>query len=391
MRTSLLWAVVGAPAIVLSLLSGACGSDGALGRSSSPDASLVDRVAAAPTPASGDGGASDADAEPPEPPCPDAGAGAPQELRCTGLYARWSDKTIAPDVRAYAPAVQFWSDGAEKQRWLYLPPGQPIDTTDMDDWVFPVGTKAWKEFRIGGKRIETRIYWKKSAATWVRTVYRWSADGETSATRLDTGATNVVGSYEIPQSIDCDQCHAGKKDRLLGVEAVNLGLAGASGVTLESLATEGRLSTAPPATTITLPNDVTGVAPAALGWMHANCGSCHARSVLAAAFQTGMFTRITVPQLFPDGGAPSVKDLDTYATAAGIDATQPAFVPLGMKRIAPGDADRSLVAYLAGRRDDDAGADSGTGQMPPLVTHVVDDAGVGSVRAWINAMPDGGL
>jgi hypothetical protein len=29
----------------------------------------------------------------------------------------------------------------------------------------------------------------------------------------------------------------------------------------------------------------------------------------------------------------------------------------------------------------------GTGQMPPLVTHIVDDAGVKAVTDWINAMP----
>ena len=30
-----------------------------------------------------------------------------------------------------------------------LPDGAQIDTASMDDWTYPVGTKAWKEFRVG--------------------------------------------------------------------------------------------------------------------------------------------------------------------------------------------------------------------------------------------------
>jgi hypothetical protein len=351
------------------------------------DASSADRVIAVP-----EAGGDVAVDAPAEPPCADAGGAAPQELRCTGLYASFAQKTLAPGVRPYAPAVPFWSDGAEKERWLYLPPGTTIDTSNLDEWVFPVGTKVWKQFSIGGVRIETRLFWKVDPTRWVRTTYRWSADGQTSATRLDLGQKDVVGSYEIPQAIDCDTCHVGKKDRLLGVELVNLGLPGATGVTLADLADGGLLTAPPPATTITLPNDVTGVAPAALGWLHANCGSCHARSTDATAFFTGFYARLTAAQLFPDGGAASVTSLDPYATTANVAATQPQYTPLGFPRIAPGDADHSLLAYLAGRRDTpDAGADAGSGQIPPLLTHVVDDAGVGKLRAWINGMPEGGL
>jgi hypothetical protein len=388
---------LGAIAFVPGLAAfAACGEDGAA-RPNAADASLVDRVRA-------EAGAGDESADafgeaasdaPIEPPCADAGASAPQDLRCTGLYASWSAKTLAPGVRAYAPAVPFWSDGAAKERFVYLPPGQTIDTSDMDDWVLPVGTKLWKEFRIGGTRIETRIYFKIAPATWSRTTYLWSSDGETSATRLDTGARNLAGTtYEIPQAIDCDQCHAGKKDQLLGFDAINLGLPGASGVTLAVLAAEGKLSSAPATTALAIPNDVTGVAPPAVGWLHSNCGSCHARYPLAAAFATFMYTRLTVAQLYPDAGAATVKALDVYATTAGVDATQPAYTGLGMKRLAPASADTSLVAHLAGRRDPldgGASADAAAGQMPPLASHVVDDAGVAALRAWINAMPDGGL
>ena len=130
--------------------------------------------------------------------CPVGDAGEALDLKCTGLYSDWATKTISADVQEFVPGLQLWSDGAEKERWIYLPPGtdggkQPIDTADMDEWMFPVGTKLWKEFRspIGSSTtsLESRraSCGSRAASTWYRTTYRWSADGETSATELTKG------------------------------------------------------------------------------------------------------------------------------------------------------------------------------------------------------------
>ena len=54
-----------------------------------------------------------------------------------------------------APTEALWSDGAVKRRFIYLPPGTTIDTTNMDEWVFPVGTKFWKEFSVDGRKLRT--------------------------------------------------------------------------------------------------------------------------------------------------------------------------------------------------------------------------------------------
>jgi len=85
----------------------------------------------------------------------------PQRLSKTGLFSDISSGTIADGVSAYRPQFQLWSDGAEKRRWIALPPCTTIDTSDMDDWEFPSGTKVWKEFGIAGKRIETRLLIKQ--------------------------------------------------------------------------------------------------------------------------------------------------------------------------------------------------------------------------------------
>src|SRR5262249_29220815 len=103
----------------------------------------------------GDGGEPEEGA-PDGPPAPDP----PPTLSATGLYSDIGSFTIAPGIREFAPTYTLWSDGAEKRRWVYLPPGQKIDDSDMDHWSFPMGTKLWKEFRFSGNRVETRLIYK---------------------------------------------------------------------------------------------------------------------------------------------------------------------------------------------------------------------------------------
>jgi hypothetical protein len=72
------------------------------------------------------------------------------ELRCTGLlYSDWPGRTLRCGVEPYEPAYQLWSDGAGKQRYVWLPPGGKIDVKDPNDFVFPIGTRFWKEFYAG--------------------------------------------------------------------------------------------------------------------------------------------------------------------------------------------------------------------------------------------------
>src|SRR5882672_4590761 len=66
----------------------------------------------------------------------------PTTLDCTGLYSALETKELAAGVRAYAPAVPLWSDGAAKRRFISIPAGQKIDASDPGEWKFPVGTKV---------------------------------------------------------------------------------------------------------------------------------------------------------------------------------------------------------------------------------------------------------
>src|SRR4051794_37955716 len=75
----------------------------------------------------------------PDETCVDPVEGAPTDVFCIGLYANHDPNQHAKTAVAYLPGVTFWSDGAEKQRFFYLPPSSKIDTTNMDAWKFPVG------------------------------------------------------------------------------------------------------------------------------------------------------------------------------------------------------------------------------------------------------------
>jgi hypothetical protein len=313
--------------------------------------------------------------------------GEPTDLSCTGLYSDWDAKTVAPGLVQYAPGLLLWSDGAAKTRWISLPPGTQIDTSNMDEWTFPVGTKIWKEFRLpigdGGAetRIETRLLWKLPPDTWYRTTYRWSDDGTSSATELTTGELDAGGTgYEVPNQIRCNECHIGRLDGVLGFEAVSLAAPGATGFTVDKLLDAGLITTAPDAS-LAIPGDPS--AAAALGWLHANCGTaCHTGNGLAGA--TGFYMRLDVATLT------SVETTNAYQTGWNVP-TVGFFIPDASTtyRLHACDPSTSCVYYRAGHRDGVGGTPAGT-QMPPVDSHQVDTVDLASIAAWLDEDCDGG-
>lgn len=337
---------------------------------------------------SADGGAGDADAATVDG-CAVGASGEFTDLSCAHLYSDWASKAVYGDVVPYDPGLHLWSDGAEKSRWVHLPAGAKIDTTNMDEWLFPIGTQLWKEFSmpVGGDaaaptRIETRLLWKQAPGTWYRTTYRWSADGTTSATELTGGELDAGGTgYEVPTQDECNSCHNGRVDGVLGFEAVSLASPGATGLNMQALVAQGLL-TSPPVANIVIPGNATE--QAALGFLHSNCGTaCHNSGNGGAAF-TGFFMRLDV------GTLGTVQSTNAYTTGWNQQTFGFQIFDASVTyRIHACDLPSSCVYYRASRREGVDGTPPGI-QMPPIDSHKVDDVDMAAVAAWINQGCDAG-
>ena len=262
---------------------------------------------------------------------------APEKLSQAGLYQDFKNKIPAAELQPYSPRFPLWSDGLEKSRWIRLPGA--VDKTDPEAWVFPDGTELWKEFRAGGKRIETRRMRKNGEADWEFASYVWNAD-ESEATLAPTeGLPNVYPltptvAHDIPSEGQCRYCHQRFGDPVLGFSEVQLG---------------------------------SHAAPFALGYLHANCASCHhpegragftehylqLPAVDVALEQTPAFlSSVNVPTVnFPIPGVPR-----TY-------------------RVLPGHPEQSALIYrltLAGPQ-----------HMPSLGTKIPDVVAIEKLREWV--------
>jgi len=321
-----------------------------------------------------DAGTDAADAGPD--PCAEAGVPA-STLACTGLYANFATKEIAPNALSYTPASLLWSDGAQKQRWIELPPNTQIDITNPDEWTFPVGTKLFKEFRVDGQRVETRMFQKTTSDFWVYATYAWSPDA--SSAPVNYGGPVPVGTdggtWNIPTNDDCAECHRGRQDRILGFEEVSLGLPTAQGLTLAELVEQGLVTPTPASTSLTIGDDGTGLNAQAMGWIHVNCGvTCHNSNPAAAGYGAGMLLRLHPAQL--DGTPPSLTTWDILSTTVNVLGVSGSVA--GETRIIPGDPADSALYQLMDER--------GELQMPPIASLIVDTSDVAVVGAWIQAM-----
>lgn len=306
--------------------------------------------------------------------------GPPERLAETGLYADFATRRVAADVLAFSPQYPLWTDGAAKRRWIRLPPGSTIDASDIDQWVFPVGTQFWKEFAFE-RTVETRYMELGRDGRWRYAAYVWSADGRdaTLAPELGVrGACDVGGGvrHDIPGRLDCLACHAGTPNEVLGFSALQLSSARdpqalhalepeAGSVDLAALVERGLVRNLAPEFVVHAPRFVaeTERERAALGYLHGNCASCHnARGPLA-----NLDLDLSVSLARADELAPALR------TTLEVPARFQGAAPL---RIAAGAPERSLLVQRLATRNPLL-------QMPPLGTHVIDSQAVALLTQWI--------
>ena len=320
-------------------------------------------------------------------PLPAAGATAaapalPQHLRDTGLYVAGSTTTVRADVLAVTPLYPLWSDGAAKQRWLSLPPGTFIDASRPDAWVFPPGTRLWKEFAHGGRRVETRYIERRADGRWRYAAYVWNEDGSDAVLAPATGLPALAvaqapgGRYAVPSRNDCLACHESAATPVLGVSAVQLAAVHDAaaveprGPDLNALLQRGWLRRLPQTLLAQPPRLAAASASerAALGYLHANCGHCHNDNGAPAPVPLVLAQRV--------GDAAASRARVLASTVGATSRFRSAALPGLTQIVAPGrPASSLLVARMRSRH--------AVLQMPPLGTALPDPEGLALVERWI--------
>ena len=278
------------------------------------------------------------------------------------LFAAGVDGPYAAGVLTYSVRHPLWTDGAEKQRHLRLPPGGTIDTSEPDHWAFPEGTRVYKEFLVDGVPVETRLLWKTGPTVddWVYVSYRYRPDGS-DADPVPDGEADVRGTtHDVPDQAGCFDCHRGGGDFVLGIGALQL-----DRVTFDRWVGEGVLP--PEAPWEEPPGDETE--RAALGYLHGNCGHCHGEVHPLARMRQ---MRLRLPVGLADADAAPAR-----TTTVGQGAQH--LIEGTDTLVVAGEPDRSQVYVRMGLRD--------ILQMPTRGTEEVDDAGRAAVAAWILAGP----
>jgi len=268
----------------------------------------------------------------------------------------------------------FWSDGAQKERYIGLPNGTTITRNAEDDWEFPSGTVIVKNFRLNGDLVETRHLMRHPDGIWAGYTYEWNAQ-QTEATRVKGGKTIFSNGQDwiFPSESQCLECHTSSAGFALGPETAQLNRVftyPSTGRIANQLETIDHvlMFTAPLPTPVqssprlTSPTDSTAdIADRARAYLHTNCAQCHR----------------------PGGPTPSTMDLryDTLFSNTNSCDTLPLEGDLGItnaRLIAPGDPARSLIVSRASRRDSHG--------MPPLGSNLIDNTGVDLLTNWINGL-----
>lgn len=308
----------------------------------------------------------------------------PRWLEETGFVLDPATGEPQGDLLSYSPQYPLWTDGAVKRRWVRLPAGSAIEGSDPDAWIFPVGTKLWKEFAHGGRRVETRVLERLADGSWSFAAYVWDAAQERAELAPERGLRGAFVApdgvaHDVPGRADCLSCHGNGATPVLGFSTLQLSpdrdplaphaeSVGPQDLDLASLVGRGLLRGLDPAF-LAEPPRIEAASPrerAVLGYLHANCGACHrAEGPLAELIPR-------LDQTFAPRGEPTAPD-----SLVGRSARyRPRQAEGAALLVAPGDPDHSLLAARLGARGSALA-------MPPLGSARVDADALALVRSWI--------
>ena len=311
----------------------------------------------------------------------------PRLLSETGLYSPGSSTVLDAKILEYSPQYPLWSDGARKRRFIQLPAGAAIDGTRPDEWSFPPGTRFWKEFSFGQRRVETRYIERLADGSYRFAAYVWDSAQRDAVLAPADGAPAVAEiapgvAHDVPGVTDCGSCHEGRRVPILGFNALQLSadrdpLAAHAetpppgAVDLPELVRRGLLVHVPAELVAEQPRIAarSKIERAAAGYLFGNCAHCHNA--------TGPLSSLGLD--FDESIEQPGKGIDRFE--ASVVARSSRFLLPGETasvRVSPGQPSESVVLFRMRSRFPAA-------QMPPLGTKLVDAEGTRLVEQWITA------
>lgn len=291
------------------------------------------------------------------------------KLSETGCVVANQTTQAAPGLIPYSVNVPFWSDGADKQRFLGLPNNTTMQIDADGDLLLPPGSVLMKHFSLAGQIFETRLL-MHHGSHWQGYSYRWQSDGLDAHLQSTALETTVQGqTWLFPSAAQCQSCHTGVEQQSLGLTLAQLNKSlqypstqiianqldtlNHIGVFSAALTTAQRAALLPDISNNALP-----ISDRARAYLEVNCANCHQ----------------------PGGPTPSAMDLRYQTPLAQMQTcdVSPAAGDLGIgnaRLVAPGAPERSILLARLQRLDQH--------RMPPLGSYRVDPLGQQLIRDWI--------
>ncbi|QDV07188.1 Quinoprotein glucose dehydrogenase B precursor [Planctomycetes bacterium Poly30] len=302
----------------------------------------------------------------------------PALLSEAGLYSSMQPRVLSSHLIPYEVNAPFWSDGAEKARFIELPEGAQLGYREDGSWDVPVGARIVKTFddppagrRKSARPLETRVI-KRTESGWEAATYVWNGRGTEAELRpagrqFERYTSAGVTSWHAPSSSECASCHVAEAGYVLGLATAQLNRGEAEDNQIARWIAAGHVAGAESfdaagATRYCAPyGDEGSLEERARVYLDVNCAMCHR----------------------PNGPGNANIDLrfGTELANTGMIGAAPTQGSLGVKDakvVAPGSPASSLLLHRV--------ETLGAGRMPTIGSNVVDRQAVNLLTCWIASM-----